>query len=291
MTKSESPKQTGKKVSKAPRKPQVVKKRPPYDMTKPGDNDYDEARRAAADLCRLAGMWCTIADEYAEAARPLPFLNRGEDDPTAKDPALIQKRKKHAEMREELLRSVRSHWEAWGSAMGRARLAISRIKDPELGPARVAAKMAMAELFRIFFPAIILTPNEKPGDQLLRAGGPLFWRKDASALRSELDRVLKPLADFSDLMIMYDPSPVSMFARAIDRDSGWTVGRLCKHINRGKSTLAKWREASKPPVAGRQKGQPFSYEELSRLAEAARRCDDSTSADALTRIIEERMAP
>lgn len=288
MSNSKPSEQTGKKISKAPRKPQVVKKRPSYDMTKPGDNDYDEARRAAADLCRLAGMWCTIADEYAEAMRPA-FIAMNDDDPPITDPAVI--RKKQAERRQEVLGLVRDHWQAWEAAMGRVRLAISKIKDPELGPARVAAKMAMAELFRIFFPAIILSPNEKPGDQLLRAGGPLFWRKDASALRSELDRVLKPLADFSDLMIMYDPSPVSMFARAIDRDSGWTVQLLCKEIGRSKSVLSVWRRSAQPPVPGRVRAETFLFEELQRLTEAAEAHGDMDSAGKLREIVQSQRKP
>lgn len=172
--------------------------------------------------------------------------------------------------------------------MGRARIAISKVTDQELGPQRVAAKMVMVELFRMFFPAIILMPHEKPGEQLLRSGGPLFWRKDPAALQEVLAEVLKPLEDFSDLMIMYDPSPVSMFARAIDRDSGWTVKLLCLEIKRGKTTLAKWREAAKPKVAGRRKNLTFSYEELLRLAEAAHVCGDSTVSDQLREIVDTR---
>lgn len=293
MARSSSP--TNRKETKPKPAKKMTRKKPvkrkPYDMTKPGDNDYDEARRATADLCRLAGMWCTLAEELAEAARGDSFIPLDEDGEPILDQ--VPTREMRLQQRDKVREQVRAHWKAWEAGMGRARSAILKVKDCELGPNRVAAKMVMVELFRIFFPPIILMPHEKLGDQLLRPGGPLFVDKRGAIRlsRTEMDERLQALADFSDLMIMWDPSPVSMFARAIDQDSGWTAGTLGKEIKRGKSTLAKWRDAAKPPVDGRQKGGTFSYEELLRLSDAARRCNDQLSADALRNIVELRKVP
>lgn len=254
-----------------------------------GDNVYDEARRACADLCRLARLWVVIAEANAEAMDPTEFIPLDEED----EPLTSEKEVREARMKlqAEVRTSIREHWALWEQGMGRAKWAVSKVADPELGPQCVAAKRVLVELFRIFYPPLVLRTSEKPGDHLLRPGGPIFWSRQTGIklIAQEMENILRPLADFSDLMIMYDPSPGSIFDRAIEECSGWTVSRLTKRIGRHPATFRRWRAAASPTVDPRKKNQGFTFEELYRIGVAASEGGDDESGEALRHIAATQM--
>lgn len=265
-----------------------------YATNLPGRVPYDEARRAAADLCRLARMWVSIAEQNEEALNPTHEVIYEDEDGEEVEVPRPGKLLSSNTREEDLKKAVREHWTIWVAGLERARVAISAVPDLELGPERVTAKRAMMELVRIFFPPLFLLPHEEPGDQLLRPAGPMACRpRGKSNLRRErIEKIVEPLADFSDLMIIYDTDPGSMGEESLDTDSGWTVTLLADHVGRSESLLVRWRDVAEPKVPGRSvKGETFMFGEIGRLSVAAMKCGHHAEADKLGRIAAARKPP
>lgn len=186
--------------------PHETRARSEYNTAMPGDNAWDEARRAASDLCRLTRMWVLIAEANEEALNPAfakVYDDNGGDEALAPRPSRLIN---PATRREDLRREVRAHWPIWSAGVERFKVALLKVVDSDIDAAKLAARRGMMELTRIFFAPIILVHDEQPGDQLLGAGGPMHCKVGGrSAIhRHEIAKLLEPIADFSDLMATYD---------------------------------------------------------------------------------------
>lgn len=130
-----------------------------YDRTKPGRNPVDEARRATADLCRLAEIFARVAEDRARAED----LVRDERD------------KKISELRAY----IREVYGEWNPAIVRARRAIQAIRPLaagwgiELGP----AERMIDRLKGTFDEPLVLGQGEQPGDHLFRSAASLGFRR------------------------------------------------------------------------------------------------------------------
>lgn len=258
-----------------------------------GAKPYDEARRATADLCRLARLWVAIAESNEEALNPSHAIEyedeTGEELPIRRPAFPLNSNLR----KEELQKAVREHWLVWQAGVQRAKEAIGNVPDAELGPMRVEAKLAIMRLARIFFPPIFLLPHEQPGDQLLRPAGPLACRPGgrSNLRRARIEEIIRPLADFSDLMVMYDLRPEAGNGFDPEADSGWTAQRLEKRIGRKHTFVATLRDNAVPPVPGRVRLQPYKLGELLRMADAAEARKDFEAAGHLRTIVASREVP
>lgn len=186
--------------------PQQSQDRSEYNTTLPGDNSYDEARRAASDLCRVTRMWVLIAEANEDALNPTFTMvyddENGDELPIKQPSRLINPNTR----REDLKREVRKHWPIWEAAVERMKTALLKVAVSEADEAKLGARRGMMQLTRIFFAPIILVHEEEPGDQLLGAGGPMYCKAGGSSAihRHGIERFIEPIADFSDLMATYD---------------------------------------------------------------------------------------
>ncbi|RMH24447.1 MAG: hypothetical protein D6692_12935 [Planctomycetota bacterium] len=265
-----------------------------YATNLPGANAYDEARRATADLCRLARLWVAIAESNEEALNPTHQVEYDDEDgeelPVPRSAIHLDPNNR----REDFEKAVREHWQLWVQGVDRAKVAIGAVEDPELGPQRVAARLALMELIRIFFPPLFLLSHEQPGDHLMRPAGPMACRagKQCNLRRHRIEEILPPLADFSDLMITYDPAAGMSSGETFDTDSGWTVKQLCDHLCRSDSLLKDWRDAAEPKVPGRKKkGESFTFGEIGRLSLAAAKLGHMNESIKLGQIAVNRKPP
>jgi len=279
------------KESKA--KTSAKKKRADYATNLPGEKPYDEARRAAADICRLARMWVSIAEANEEALNPVAWAENEDELGNEIAPPQPSGFINPSALAEDLKRRAREHWPLWSLAVERLKVALREVLDGDADAAKLEARQSLMLLIRIFFPPIILLPGEKPGDQLLRAAGPLYCREGGQSTlrREDIERIIEPIADFSDLMVTYDSRPVGLAGVDVDAESGWTSKWLLKEISRGKTHLATLREEAKPPVEARVPHQSFTFGELLRIAEAAELHKDYPAAGIIRGIVASRRVP
>ncbi|MFK7882882.1 MAG: hypothetical protein AB8F26_01710 [Phycisphaerales bacterium] len=186
--------------------PHQSQERSDYNTTLPGDNPYDEARRAASDLCRLTRMWVLIAEANEEALNPTFTMVYDDENGDELAVQRVSRMISPNTRREDLRREVRKHWPVWTTAVERLKTALLKVTDSEIDAAKLDARRGMMQLSRIFFAPIILVHDEKPGDQLLGAGGPMYCKAGGSSAihRQGVEKFIEPIADFSDLMATYD---------------------------------------------------------------------------------------
>lgn len=262
-----------------------------YTTTKPGRSLLDEARRATSDLCQRTEIWVRLAKDILAAASDSSLMLDPSCGPDDEPRHIRQSVVTMAGLRQE----VRDRFGEWDNAISRAVQAIMDIQWTPLGIEHQPILHAITTLRVVFERPLVLVHDERPGDHLLRAGGPLFARKrDGSNLERHLPALkeaMETLARFSNMLgvldesgVVAEPSSVKRFAvtqAADSRLSLWTVRKLSKRIGRGSTKIGEWRKAAEPKVPPRKKGQGFRDDELTLIADAARFAGDADAARAI----------
>lgn len=147
-----------------------------YNMTKPSEDPLEEARRALADIARLAEAFAYRATQYAD------LIYSPADD------------------RDAVRGDVRRLWPEWGPALNRGRRAVHLLRPHQLGIDFEPAELAIDKLRSTFDEPLTLHPAEAPGEHLFRPAGPLGASKTkGSNLNQEgLAATVSPIARLSD---------------------------------------------------------------------------------------------
>lgn len=250
-----------------------------YDMSQPGLGIPDEAKRATADLARRASMWVTIAEVNEELLNPTEAISydddSGEELPIRRPRVNIGSNTR----REDFEREVSDFWPVWIKAWRRAQEALKTITYPEIMGPLLAARQAMVELGRIFYPQVSLAADHRLGHHLSRPGGVLYCRAGGRCAlrRMQVEAIARPLEEFSELIGTYHTDQSEGFTL----DAVWTVNKVCKRIGRSTGTLRKWRMKTVPLVRNRVKGEAFTWAELSLIARQAQIKGDYEAAGIL----------
>ncbi|MFK7883906.1 MAG: hypothetical protein AB8F26_06975 [Phycisphaerales bacterium] len=147
-----------------------------YNMTKPSEDPLEEARRALADIVRLAEAFAYRAALYAELIYA----------PT--------------EDRDAVQGDVRRLWPEWGPALNRGRRALHGLRPIPLGIDFEPAVLAIDQLRSTLDEPLTLHPAEAPGEHLFRPAGPLGASKTKGSNLSQegLAATVSPIARLSD---------------------------------------------------------------------------------------------
>lgn len=255
-----------------------------YDVTQPGDNLLDEARRATSRLCAIIETWCRIALEEEQAAGDYVMVEDPEQ--SSDEPPRFVKQAKLT--RAENRREARMWWPRFEETIDRATLSIMAI---DWDPLRIDPQPVLDGIttFRdIFQKPALKGGHHEPGLHLFLRRGPLYAdKKHGSNLRRYeeiLNAAMGIVAAFSNKLGVLDGAGIEAKpSRLVDQPhpdphqvTEMTIGTLVEELSRHESTIRRWCRAAGIPK--RTKREPLTRGELELLASHAFRMGHTEGA-------------